>query len=31
MKSSTCAYAIGTFHMEKKVNVFSVKDLARSS
>lgn len=27
MKGSTYAYAIGTFHTKKKVNVFKIKDL----
>jgi hypothetical protein len=31
MKSFVYAYAIGTSHMKEKINVFSVKDLARSS
>jgi hypothetical protein len=30
MKSFAYAYAIDTFHIKEKVNVFSVKDLARS-
>ncbi len=29
MKSSACAYAIGTCHTQDKVNVFNVKDLAK--
>ncbi len=31
MKSSMSAYAIGTSHIEEKVNVLNVKDLARSN
>ncbi len=31
MKSSTYAYVISTFDIKEKVNVFSVKDLARCS
>jgi hypothetical protein len=31
MKSSMCAYAISTSHIEEKVNVLNVKDLGRSS
>jgi len=31
MKNFTYAYATGTFHINGKVNVLSVRDLARSS
>jgi hypothetical protein len=31
MKSFAYAYAIGTFHIKEKVNVFNVKNLARFS
>jgi hypothetical protein len=30
MKSFLYAYVIGNFHLKEKVNVFNVKDLARS-
>jgi hypothetical protein len=29
MKSFTYAYAIGTSHIDKKVNVFKIKDLEK--